>query len=181
MTDRNKAIERITDFLENKNKRILLFKGHDDDAKMNVVLNCLNKKFKQGFLRASSIGGIPGLVNSAFTKKYLPNTVTTTTNYSIGKMRINMSSYANAWSNPRGNSQTFTLYPVQHVLNDSKRYSAFLEDIKNSDSAKIILSTVNDWSINNWDIESYVDQVIFYSVENDNPQLMKTMRANEII
>lgn len=180
MIDRDKVINDIYNFLEDKSKRILLLRGYDNEAKVNVVLNCLNKKFKQGILRVSSMQDIPFLINSAFTKKVLPNNVTSTKDYIIGNMRINISSYVSKTrSNPRGNSKTFTLYhPVQNVLNDHIRYVDFLEDIKRSNSQKIILNTTNEWAITNWDIENHVDQVIFYSVENDNPELMKNLRNN---
>jgi len=51
MTDQEKAIERIMDFLEDKNKQILLIKGYDEYAKIKVTLMCLNKKFTQGIIR----------------------------------------------------------------------------------------------------------------------------------
>nr|WP_261771570.1 hypothetical protein [Paenibacillus xylanexedens] len=45
MSDANKAIETILDFLSDDTKKILLVKGYDDIAKLKVVLSCLNKKF----------------------------------------------------------------------------------------------------------------------------------------
>lgn len=182
MIDRNNAIRKINNFLEDENKRILLVKGYDNRAKVNAVLNCLNKKFKQGILKTSSMQDIPFLINSSFKNKVLPNNVISTKVYKIGNMKVKISKYSGRTvHNPIGNKNTFTLYhPVQLALNDPKQYSNLLEDIKRSDSGKIILITTNEWSIENWDIENHVDQVIFYSVENDNPQLMENLRRNGV-
>jgi len=46
--------------------------------------------------------------------------------------------------------------------------------------SRIILITTNEWSIKNWDIENYVD-VFFYSIENDNPQIMTNLRNNGVL
>ncbi|MCY8958194.1 hypothetical protein [Bacillus atrophaeus] len=98
-------------------------------------------------------------------------------------MDVRINSYvSNTKSNPTGNEGTFTLfYPVQTVLDNSKRYVNFLDDVKNMESNKIILITINEWSIKNWDIENHVDEVFFYEVENDNPQLMSNLKNNGAI
>ncbi len=98
-------------------------------------------------------------------------------------MLVNISSYATSTkNNPRGNEETFTVFhPVQLVLDDSKRYREFVNELNKLKSKKIILITTNEWSIENWDIENYVDEVYFYSVDNDNPQIMKNLRNNGAI
>lgn len=180
MIDRDIVIKKVNNFLDDESKKILLLRGYDNDAKVNVILNCLNQKFRQGILRTSSMQDISFLINSAFENKILPNNITSTKTYRVGNMIVNISKYSGRTiSNPTGNSNTFTLYhPVQYALNDSKRYSNLLEDIRRSKSEKVILSTTNEWVINNWDIENHVDEVIFYNVENDNPELMSNLRRN---
>lgn len=98
-------------------------------------------------------------------------------------MTININSYAtHTATNPRGNENTFTLiFPVQLVLGNSKRYSNFLNDLKKIRSRKIILITTNEWGITDWDIENFVDEVFFYNVEKDNPQIMSNLRNNGAI
>ncbi|MGM0903075.1 MAG: hypothetical protein ACQEXB_18500 [Bacillota bacterium] len=183
MTDEQKAIEAVMEFLHDKTKKTLLVRGFDNDAKVRVVLSCLNKQFDKGIIRTSSMSDISDHINRAFNKKLLPYNVKSTTTYKLGSMAININSYAtHTASNPRGNEGTFTLFhPVQLVLDDSKRYSNFLSDLNNVASKKVILITTNEWSIKEWDIEKHVDKVFFYSVENDNPQIMRNLRNNGAI
>jgi hypothetical protein len=183
MIDREKAIETVLEFLGDKNKKILLVRGYDNDAKLSVVLSCLNKEFDKGIIRTGSMSDISFHINRAFNKNLLPNTVKSTTNYKLGRMTVNINSYVTyTKSNPRGNENTFTLFhPVQTVLGDSKRYTNFLTEIKNTESSKVILITTNEWSINDWDIENHVDETFFYGVENDNPQIMENLRNNGAI
>nr|WP_261771569.1 hypothetical protein [Paenibacillus xylanexedens] len=53
--------------------------------------------------------------------------------------------------------------------------------MESTNSRKVILITTNDPSIDKWDIEKNVDQVYFYSVEEDNPQIMINLRSNGAI
>ncbi|WP_369901807.1 hypothetical protein [Bacillus manliponensis] len=180
MIDEQNAIESVTRFLRDRTKKVLLVRGYDGPAKLRVVLSCLNKEFNKGIIRTSAMSDISEHINMAFNKKLLPHTVKSTTNYKLGRMLVNINSYANhTQSNPRGNDDTFTLfYPVQTVLADAKRYSKFLNDLKRIESRKVILITTIEWSIKEWDIENHVDEVFFYSVEDDNPQIMRNLRNN---
>ncbi|MBP1907652.1 hypothetical protein J2Z32_004332 [Paenibacillus turicensis] len=183
MSDKLEAIEVVIKFLNDSNSKTLLMKGYDNDAKLRVVLSCLNKHFDKGIIRTSSMSNIPDLINGTFNKRLLPNTIKSTAVYRIGKITVNISSYTtNTSKNPLGNHNTFTIFfPVQTVLDDSKRYKKFLTELKNTNSKKVILITTNEWGIENWDIENQVDQVFFYSVEEDNPQLMNNLRSNGAI
>jgi len=183
LTDKQKAIEHVMSFLRDKTKKTLLVKGHDEYAKLRVVLSCLNKKFSKGIIRTSSMRNISREINRSLGKDFLPNSVTSTTKYRLGRMTVKISSYAtHTKSNSKGNEDTFTLfYPVQTVLEDAKRYSEFLNEIKVTESSKVILLTVHDHSIEEWDIENHVDEVFFYSVESDNSELMSNMRHNGLI
>ncbi|MGG4166465.1 hypothetical protein ABEW00_03155 [Rossellomorea vietnamensis] len=183
MTDKQKAVETITDFLCEESKRILLVKGYDNEAKLRAVLSCLNSNFDKGIIRTSSMSNIADHINHAFNKKLLPNSVTSTATYKIGQMKVKFSSYAtHTSSNPRGNKETFTLfYPVQLVLDSASRYEKFVSELADIQSRKIILITTNEWGIKEWNIEELVDEIFFYSVENDNPQIMKNLRNNDAI
>ncbi|HED1372467.1 TPA: hypothetical protein R4S40_004822, partial [Enterobacter hormaechei subsp. xiangfangensis] len=67
-------------------------------------------------------------------------------------------------------------------LDDKKRFKEFITELNKIRSEKIILITTNEWSIENWDdIEEYVDDIVFHSVENDNPKLMSNLRGNKAI
>jgi hypothetical protein len=68
MTDKQKAEEAITDFLRDESKRILLVKGYDNEAKLRVILSCLNRNFDKGIIRTSSISNIADHINHAFKK-----------------------------------------------------------------------------------------------------------------
>ncbi|MED4210813.1 hypothetical protein P4662_16220 [Priestia megaterium] len=183
MSDRQNAINTITSFLKDENKRILLIRGYDNNAKLNAIISCLNREFNKGIIRTSSMADISTQIYFAFKEKYLPDKVKSTTNYRLGRMTVNISSYATKTrTNLRGDENTFTLYhPVQTVLDDPKRYTEFIRDLNKSKSSKIILSTTNEWSIREWDIEKHVDEVFFYSVENDNPEIMSNLRNNGAI
>ncbi|KGP89659.1 hypothetical protein N780_10250 [Pontibacillus chungwhensis BH030062] len=183
MIDREVAIEKVQRFLTDETKKVLLVKGYDNDAKLNVVLACLNKIYKKGIIRTSSMSEVGSHINRALNKDILPHNVKSTTNYRLGKMVVNINSYSNhTKSNHKGNQSTFTLYhPVQTVLDNPKRYANFLNDLKSNNSSKIILVTTNEWGIVNWELEKQVDEVFFYSVENDNPQIMKNLKRNGAI
>lgn len=180
MTDRENAIENIMNFLEDKEKRILLIRGYDNKAKIRASLSCLNRVFSKGIIRTGLMSDISDHINCAFNRDILPHQVKSTTSYKIGKMNVRINSYVNhTQSNPKGNENTFTLFlPVENVLKKDSRYNDFIDDLNNSGSAKVILITTNEWGINNWDIEAHVDEVFFYKVENDNPQLMSNLRNN---
>lgn len=183
MTDKQKAIEVVLGFLKDDSKRTLLVRGYDNDAKLRVILSCLNNEFNRGIIRTSSMSDISSFINRAFNKNLLPSTIKSTTTYDLGKMTVNINSYATATrTNPKGNDGTFTLFfPVQLVLDSSKRYTDFLSELKKTNSRKIILAITNEWSIKEWDIERHVDEVFFYSVENDNPEIMRNLRRNGAI
>jgi hypothetical protein len=106
-----------------------------------------------------------------------------TATYKLGQMKVKLSSYAtHTLSNPKGNKETFTLfYPVQLVLDSASRNEEFVSELSDIKSRKIILITTNEWGIKEWNIEKLVDEVFFYSVENDNPQIMKNLRNNGAI
>ncbi|RFB53688.1 hypothetical protein [Bacillus thuringiensis] len=183
MTDKQKAIKSIMSFLHDKNKKTLLVKGYDDDAKLKVVFFCLDKEFSKGILRTSDMSDISGFINRAWNKKLLPYKVTSTSNYKLGRMTIKISSYkTHTKSNPKGNRDTFTIfYPVQSVLDNTESYNEFLNEIRDSESSKVVIITTNDQIIEEWDIEKHVDEVFCYDVENDNPELMSNMRHNGLI
>lgn len=183
MSDKQRAIEAVQSFLHDDTKKILLVRGYDEDAKLRVVLSCLNREFDRGIIRTSSMSDISGFINRAFNKRLLPDTIKSTTTYDLGRMTVIINSYVTSTrSNPKGNDGTFTVFfPVQSVLDDSKRYNNFLTELKSTKSRKVILITTNEWSINEWDVENNVDEVFFYSVEEENPQLMTNLRNNRAI
>ncbi|MHA0855901.1 hypothetical protein [Paenibacillus sp. CMAA1364] len=183
MSDEQQAIEAVLNFLKDDTKKILLVRGYDSDAKLRVILSCLNREFDKGIIRTVAMSDISNFINRAFNKKLLPNTIKSTTNYDLGKMTVNINSYVTSTrSNPQGNDSSFTLFfPVQSVLDDSKRYNNFLTELKNTKSRKVILITTNEWSIKECDVENNVDEVFFYSVEKDNPQIMVNLRNNGAI
>ncbi|RJG26690.1 hypothetical protein [Paenibacillus thiaminolyticus] len=183
MSDKQKAIEAVLDFLNDDTKKTLLVRGYDSDAKIRVILYCLDRVFDRGIIRTSSMSDISNFINRAFKERLLPDTVKSTTAYDLGRMTVNINSYVTSTKfNPKGNDSTFTLFfPVQTVLNNPKRYNNFLTELENTKSRKVILITTNEWSINEWDVENYVDEVFFYSVEEDNPQIMRNLRNNGAI
>lgn len=184
LNDRDKAIENVMNFLEDETKKVLLVRGYDNDAKVRVVLYCLNEVFNRGIIRTSkTMSGIARLINNAFEGDLLPNSIKSTNTYNLGRMTVKINGYeGRTKSNPSGNESTFTLYyPVQGALDDSKRYKNLLSEIEETNSRKIILLTTNEWGIKNWDIENHVDEVFFYNVDNDNPQLMSNLKNNGVI
>lgn len=180
MVDEAAALKVIDEFLNDDSKRTLLIKGFDNEAKLRATLKSLNKIFKAGIIKCSSMKDIADFVNDALGKKVLPRSVKSTTSYKIGRMTIGISSYAtHTQDNYRGNENTFTIFhPVQTVLDDPRRNKRFVEELKETKSKKIIINTTNEWGIDNWDIEAIVDEVYFYSVENDNAYIMKNLRQN---
>ncbi|HGF7138057.1 TPA: hypothetical protein ACF3DG_000760 [Enterococcus faecium] len=182
--DLKNAIEKISDFFEESDKQILLLKGFDNDAKIRASLFATNDYFKKCILLVNVMKEAPRFVNNAFRReKILPNAVNSKEIYTIGKMKVGIYSYATSSSRQFfGDNESCTIVcPVQTVLDDKKRFEIFMEELKKIKSKKIILITTNEWSIKNWDIESMVDEVIFFSVENDNPELMQNLRINQAI
>ncbi|MEF7658223.1 hypothetical protein [Bacillus thuringiensis] len=101
MIDGRRAIESIIRFLRDETKRVLLVRGYN--AKLKVVLSCLDREFNKGIIRTSSMSYISDHINEAFNKKFLPHVVKSTTNYKLGRMIVNINSYVNhTQSNPRG-------------------------------------------------------------------------------
>jgi|SRR5690625_617429 len=183
MSDQQNAVNKIMDFLSDDTKRTLLLEGYDDDAKIRVTLSCLNKSFSKGIIKTGRMSDIPRHINRAFKRKKLPPNVTSSSVYPIGKMNIKINSYVtHTKSNPKGNDNTFTVFfPVQSVLMNDEKYKSFLDEVKDTESKKVIIITTNDQGIKEWDIENHVDEVFFYSVENDNPQIMTNLRNNGAI
>ncbi|RJS57559.1 hypothetical protein CJ481_17710 [Bacillus subtilis] len=184
MNDRDMAIDNVMKFLKDDTQKVLLLRGYDNDAKVKVALSCLNEVFNKGIIRTSNnMNSVAGSINNAFGEEILPSSIKSTTAYRMGRMTVKINSYeGRTKSNPSGNETTFTLYyPVQRALDDSKRYKNLLNEIKKTYSRKIILITTNEWSIQNWDIENNVDEVFFYNVENDNPELMSNLKNNGAI
>lgn len=180
MMDREFAEQTITRFLNDDEKKILLIKGYDNEAKLKTSLTCLNRKFKKGAFRTSYMPDISNTINNIIGGNVLPHRVSSTKLYKLGNMKINFSSYTtNTKNNPIGNDDTFTLYyPVRLVLDDKKRYERFLDELNNVKSSKVILITHVEWGIKNFDIENHVDEVFFYDVERDNPEIMQNLRNN---
>ncbi|MGY1423462.1 hypothetical protein [Bacillus cereus] len=109
MIDKQKAIENVTRFLRDKTKKTLLVRGYDSDAKLRVVLACLNSAFNKGIIRTSSMSDISFQINRSFNQNLLPHTVKSTTNYEIGRMTVNISYATHTKFNPKGNAATFTV------------------------------------------------------------------------
>lgn len=184
LNDRDKAIENVMKFLEDETKKVLLVRGYDNDAKVRVVLFCLNEIFNKGIIRTSNeMNDVARSINRAFEEGLLPSSVKSTTTYKLGRMIVKINSYeGRIRSNPSGNESTFTLYyPVQGALDDSERFVKLLREIEKTNSRKIILITTNEWGIKSWDVENYVDEVFFYHVEHDNPELMSNLKSNGVI
>lgn len=182
--DLKNAVHELSGFLEDPEKRIFLLKGYDNDAKILASLVSTNRYFKKCILLVNVMKEAPRLVNDAFPgKQVLPNSISSNKQYRIGKMQVAIYSYVTSSQNVfLGNKDTCTIiYPVQTALDDESRYKDFLEKINMINSKKIILITSNEWSIDNWDIENIADEIYFYDVENDNPDLMKNLRNNQVI
>jgi hypothetical protein len=185
MIDQQKAISAVMSFLQDESKKILLVRGYDNNAKVRVVLSCLNKEFRRGIIRTVNMKEIGTIINLAFNGKgkVMPDNVKSTKSYKVGDMLLSISSYVSSTKNNHtGNQNTFTWYhPVNSVLDNEKRYTYFLNELQECRSRKIILTTVTEWAIDKWDIENHVDEVFFYSVENDNPQIMENLRRSNSI
>lgn len=180
MTDLENAVNYIISFLDDPKKRTLLIRGYDNEEKLKASLMALNKKFKNGIVKTSSMGSISRHFWNAFNKDVLPRQVKSTRVYRVEKMNLYISSYVtHTKNNYYGNENTFSLfYPVQTALDNEKKYIKLREEIANTESKKILILTTNEWSIKNWDIENRVDDVFFFGVENDNPNLMSNLRNN---
>lgn len=183
MTDLEKAINYITEFLNDPIKRTLLIKGYDNEAKLKASLIALNKKYENGIVKTSSMKNIPSHFYHALKKDVLPNQIKSTSIYKVGGMKLSISSYiTHTKNNYYGNENTFTLFfPVQTALDNENKYSKLKEEIANTESKKILILTTNEWSIKNWDIENRVDDIFFFDIENDSPNLIGNLRRNGAI
>jgi hypothetical protein len=180
MSDFENTRKQFTSFLESDEQRTILIKGYDDDAKIGLALTTLNSYFEFGIIRCIDMGSISHILNRSFTKEMFPRIISSTKNYKLGNMTLSISSYNDRTKNNLvGNDNTFTMYcPVQSVMKDEERLDNLFREIGNSGSRKIILVTTNDLSIDTSDIEDRVDRTIVYHVENDNPDLVSTIKRN---
>lgn len=87
---KKKAIDSITNFAQDESKKYLLVRGYDCDAKVKVVLGCLNHEFDKGIIRTSSMSDISFQINQSFNKVLLPYTVKSTINYELGRILVNI-------------------------------------------------------------------------------------------
>lgn len=181
-SDLQKAIRKLSDFFEDPKKRIILIKGYDDEAKLLASLTATNSAFRKCIFLVNVMGEAARFVNDAVKKKVLPSSINSKKEYPVGKMEMSFYSYATSSSVAySGNEDTCTIVcPIETVLNNN-RYEKFVAELKRIKSRKIILITTNEHSIENWDIEKYADETYFYSVENDNPELMNNMKKYGIL
>ena len=181
LIDRKHFIDSFNSFLDSDKQKVLVT-GLDDDAKVNAVIRLLNQKYKTGIIFCSSIGDIAELINASFKKKVLPNKVTRTKSYRMGKMTIDFKKYLNSVNPPQiGKNVDFSLYyPVQTVLCESneKYLKSLILDISNTASKKVIVMTTNDHSLDLSPLIQLVDQHIHFKVCNDNPELLQTVQDN---
>lgn len=178
------AKERIQQFFNDPSKKIMLLRGYDNDAKIRAAFLVANNNFKNCIYISSAMKDASSFINDAFEKKQiLPREVSSNKSYRIGKMKVAIFSYGTTSRNSYyGNEKTCTIVcPVQTVLDNESKFEDFIGTLNKIKSRKVILITTNEWSINNWDIEELVDDIFFYSVENDNPDLMKNLKYNKVI
>ncbi len=182
MEDEINAIKKIDDFLNDDSKRIILIKGYDHVAKLRAVIKSLNKIFELGIIRCVSMKNISDFINTAMNQNFLPRIVKSTEVYSIGQMSVQISSYmTNTKENLKGNENTFTLsYPVQSTLDKPERYRRFIEELGQIKSNKIVIITTNEWGICNWDIEKRVDEIFYFNMDNDNPNLLANLKERGV-
>lgn len=182
--DLDNAIDEIFSFFEKTEERILLLKGYDNEAKIRAAILATNQKYSKCIFMVNVMKEASRFINDAFNrKKIIPTDVSSTKTYKVGKMEMSIYSYVTSSRNKfYGDDGSCTIVcPVQTVLDDKKRFKKFIEELNKIKSEKIILITTNEWSIKNWDIEEYVDAVVFHPVENDNPKLMNNLRENGAI
>lgn len=178
------AKERIQQFFDDPSKKIMLLKGYDNDAKIKAAFSVTNNNFDQCIYMVNVMQEASRFVNEAFErKKILPRDVSSTKLYKVGKMKVSIFSYVTtSRMSYYGDDNTCTIIcPVQTVLDNESRFEDFIGILNKIKSKKVILITTNEWSIENWNIEDFVDDVFFYSVENDNPSLMNNLRNNKAI
>lgn len=178
------ALEKIELFLDDPESKILLLKGHDEDAKIRASLIGVESRFSNCILLVGTMSQASPLVNRAFDgKEILPENVSSTKSYKIGKLNTDVYSYATSSKNMfRGDNDSCTLvFPVHSVLRNEKKYKKFTEELMEINSRKIILISFNDHAIHNWEIEELADAVFDYTVENDNPELLEIMKGNGVI
>jgi len=168
------AIDTILDFLNDRNQNTLLIKGYDNNEKLRDVLYCLGIYFDKGTIRTSSMSDISFQINRAFNLSLLPGTLKSTTTYKLGRMKVNFRSTTSfTESKIRECEDTFTLFfPIQFETEDKRSFQDLCNIVQKSNSSKKILITTELWSRKKWDIENYVDRVLYYCDENNNLQVL---------
>lgn len=181
MSDYEKYIQQFLDFLESDQK-IMLITGLDDDAKIRMVLNGLNKKFNSGMIRCSELGRIAMIINQAFNNSPLPQKINGQKLYPIGNMKVRFSKYIDSMVNyPIGDQLDFVIYfPIETVLMPGKEkyLEQLLNNIEHTVSTKTILMTTNDPRKNMKVLRDMVDEHLHYDIANDNPELLETVKSN---
>lgn len=181
MTDFEKYMNQFVDFLDSE-KQSVLITGLDDDAKIRMVLNGLNARYKNGMIRCSELGRIAEVINDAFNKKLLPSKVGGQGIYSIGNMEITFSKYIDSLVDYTiGERFDFVLYfPIETVLltGREKYLNQLLNNVSHTGSSKVVLMTTNDHKKNLKSLRDIVDVHIHYDISNDNPELLEIIKSN---
>lgn len=179
MFDKERFKKEFEEFLDSTEHGVLIT-GHDDDAKINVVLNVLNNKANNGTIMCSQLGRIAEIINRAFKNKPLPNKIKGRTFYNIGKMKVLFNKYIDSHNPIKiGADYDFVLYyPVETVLMEgrNKDLESLIKDISNTVSNKVIILTTNDQKKNLTPLRNVVDRHIHYESKNDNPELVENLK-----
>ncbi|AXY26337.1 hypothetical protein CL176_10195 [Suicoccus acidiformans] len=181
MTDFEKYMNQFVEFLDSEKKSILIT-GLDDDAKVRMVLNGLNERYKNGMIRCSELGRIAEIINGAFHNKHLPSKISGQKVYSVGNMEITFSKYVDSIvRHTIGERFDFVLYfPIETVLfpGKEKYLNQLLNNISHTGSSKIVLLTTNDHKKNLKALRDIADEHIHYDISNDNPELLEVVKSN---
>lgn len=165
-TSKELAIRSVQRFLDDDSRRVFLLRGGTDFQKIKVALACLNRTYSHGVIRTSNMHLVPELVNGAYGKAMLPNALFSTQEYKLGRLHLHISRYdGRTKRNLVGNVGTFTLYLLApDALNDEKRYKAFAKELATPKSSKVLIMTINERNVRNWDLTQFVDSFHTYGI-----------------
>lgn len=165
-TSKELAIRSVQRFLDDDSRRVFLLRGGTDFQKIKVALLCLSRTYSHGVIRTSNMPLVSQLINGAYDKPLLPNALFSTMEYKLGGLNLHISRYdGRTKRNLVGNEGTFTLYLLApDALNDKKRYEAFAKELATPKSNKVLIMTINERNVRNWDLTQFVDSFHTYGI-----------------
>ncbi|MEB7811109.1 hypothetical protein [Staphylococcus xylosus] len=184
MSLKNKFINDIEKFLEDKDKQTAIVTGYVDTPKLYLTLSVLNEYFNKGILYTFGIGHFKDLVNEHGRYDLIPRNIKQDEIFKLNHnhlndMKLKISLHSKKY-NFNYDSDNFSVYfPIGiGLLGNSKSKQQLFEHISENKSSKIFIITVADWAVNKSEFKDIADSIIYYDIQEDYPDEYQNVLNN---